>query len=516
MTGPRKAFPEILRLFRDGKPTDRGYVVLSAILLALCFFPSPLWDAVRPALAWVALAPLYLVLRNLPGDLRPRLRSAAGSGYLFGLLLHLVGAYWLTNLVPEWPLAVLPYASVAVIEALWFALFALGFSVAGPRGPAAPWLFAALWTVFEWLRTLGAYAFPWFPLAATQVPWTPMLAICSVTGQWGLSFALALTGAWVGERIAEGKRDARGWPVIGTVPAALAIGGAVALSNTPGAIGTATVAVAQASYGGIYPEESLKAYLELAREAVAANGRPLDLVVMPESTFWDELLRRSDAWPAVSGTAATLQTSILLGTEETEGKRRFNVGMLVGRQGDYVASARKIKIVPLGEFFPFREVLGPIYAQFPTGNNDLTPGDRPGVLRLPDSDVVAGTLICYESAFGWRARQEALAGAVLLTVITNDAWFGNSAGPLQHADLASLRAAETGRAVARAATSGESRLIDPAGRVLATIPLLERGTQTATLPLRNDRTLYVRFGDWFLAVCISLLIYAAYRNRQSH
>src|SRR5262249_40628088 len=93
-----------------------------------------------------------------------------------------------------------------------------------------------------------------------------------------------------------------------------------------------------------------------------------------------------------------------------------------------------------------------------------------------------------------------------LTVITNDLWFGVSAGPLQHADLSCLRAVETGRWIARAASSGESRIIDPTGRIVRTLPLMQRGTIQATLTLRDDTTPYVRFGNWFIAVCGLLLL----------
>jgi apolipoprotein N-acyltransferase len=435
--------------------------------------------------------------------------------------LHLVGAYWL------WAIGPVPYLCVALIEAGWFGLFAVTFTLLCRRTFSTsvslpttafwcPLLFGALWVVFEWLRSLGAYAFPWFPLAASQVPQIPLLQIGAVTGQWGLSFLIAWAGAIAGNSLRT-RNVARGMVPIGVMILVLGLYGFLALAKQPVAKRTLTVAVAQGAYSGDYPEESLHIYLDLARDAVRDHGGPLDLIVCPESTYWQELLRYPDALHSTIATVASLQTPLLLGTDDT-GKRgqRYNSAILTGNRGQVEGVFHKIKIVPLGEFFPFREALGPIYVKYPTGSNDLTAGEKPGLLtihRTPDESAGTapkfGTLICYESAFGWRARQEVRAGAEFLTVITNDAWFGVSAGPIQHADLSCLRAVETGRWVARAATSGESRIIDSTGKIVRSIPLMEHATAVATLTRNDYQTFYVRFGDWFVAVCGGIVLIGA-------
>ena len=104
-------------------------------------------------------------------------------------------------------------------------------------------------------------------------------------------------------------------------------------------------------------------------------------------------------------------------------------------------------------------------------------------------------MICFESLFGGQARSLARAGARLLVVMTNDAWFGRSAAPEQHAAIAALRAVETGLPVARCANTGISGFIDPWGRYTAQIELDERGAKVALLPAARSDTLYSRWGE---------------------
>lgn len=88
--------------------------------------------------------------------------------------------------------------------------------------------------------------------------------------------------------------------------------------------------------------------------------------------------------------------------------------------------------------------------------------------------------------------------------ITNDAWFGRTSGPWQHLGTLPLRAVENRIAIARAANTGVSALIGPDGRVGPTLPLFERGFLTLSVPLRSRATLYTRFGNWLVYVCLAL------------
>jgi hypothetical protein len=108
-----------------------------------------------------------------------------------------------------------------------------------------------------------------------------------------------------------------------------------------------------------------------------------------------------------------------------------------------------------------------------------------------------GPIICYESAFPFLVRALAARGVEVITMATNDGWFGTSAGPAQHAAHAVLRAVETGRTVIRAANTGASMLIRPDGQTAGALPVGAEGVLVASLPVGGRTTPYVRWG-WLL------------------
>ena len=128
-----------------------------------------------------------------------------------------------------------------------------------------------------------------------------------------------------------------------------------------------------------------------------------------------------------------------------------------------------------------------------------------------------GALICFESTFSSMARRFAASGADFLVVITNDAWYGLSAGAAAHHNLSLLRAVETRRYVLRCANTGISSIIAPTGRILATLGLGQSGILRATITPKTDycATLFTRFGNAWLVLPALLLALAAWRKRKS-
>jgi apolipoprotein N-acyltransferase len=119
-------------------------------------------------------------------------------------------------------------------------------------------------------------------------------------------------------------------------------------------------------------------------------------------------------------------------------------------------------------------------------------------------------IICYESAFEALPRRYRALGADFLVNVTNDAWYGRTAGPYQHATHLVMRAIETRMGVARAANSGISEFVDPLGRVSGASALETRTVVTGHLFTSDIRTLYVRWGDWVgTLVMVTVLVLAA-------
>ena len=484
--------------------------VLSGVLLTLAFPPLGWWWA-----AWAALVPLYVVLAHG--------RAGFLRGLLFGLALFLVGMVWMIQI------GVVPWLVLSLIQAGWFALFGAVAALLLPRLPAAarPWTFAALWVLSEALRTWGRLAFPWFPLAVTQVRALPVVQIVAVTGQWGLAFAVVLANGWLGEAWLARRRT--GWTALGFVGAGLALlaalwaGGSVALGRntvkdeSERGFPVRQVAVVQ---GSVTPLSNatrdeqrahfLRSYLDLTREAL--QDKQMALVTWPETAIpgtllgMDPLMRR-----AVGDLARSAETPLLAGTVDLDAQRRrsYNGAVLFDGQGTIRARYHKTQLVPYGEFFPLREFLGPILTAYGAPDQDFRHGTLPGVLttRAVDAPTALGALICYESIFGRIARARVRDGAQVLVLLTSDQTFGKTpGGPYQHLDFSTLRAVETRRYLVRTAATGVSQILDPCGRVKEQLGMNRPGTLTGAVALRDDQTPFVRWGDWFLSVCGALAV----------
>ena len=150
------------------------------------------------------------------------------------------------------------------------------------------------------------------------------------------------------------------------------------------------------------------------------------------------------------------------------------------------AAYRKIKLVPFGEYVPLRSLLF-FVTPLVEGVGGFSAGDR--VTMLPMAGHMASTAICYEIVYPDLAREAIRQGAELLTTVTNDAWYGDSSAPYQHFALASLRAIEQGRYLARAANTGISGVVDPYGRVIGATARVRRsgGARRGALPDRPHR-----------------------------
>src|SRR6185312_17190898 len=171
-----------------------------------------------------------------------------------------------------------------------------------------------------------------------------------------------------------------------------------------------------------------------------------------------------------------------------------------------------------GEYVPWRPVLGWL-GKFVPLPGDCTPGTDPSplVVRLPSGALAFGPLICYEDIFPDLARASVRAGADVLAVLTNDAWYGEEGAAYQHAASAVLRAVETRRPVLRCGNAGWSGWIDEYGGIRFVMTDGKDGTVyfrgAATADVSRDirwagvQSFYVRYGDWFVLACAGLVLF---------
>ncbi len=321
-------------------------------------------------------------------------------------------------------------------------------------------------------------------------------------------------------RMREGRRRAALGPmgIALAVPALMGLQGMLAMAGeTDGA--TLAVSVVQGDVSPLHRwgrrgiAESLIRYGSLTDQAVAE--RP-DLILWPETAIPTVLesqglaarrrglqRRAREQW----------QVPVLFGlAERGEGERLYNAAAVLRPDGSIEMGYRKRRLVPFGEIRPDVPLMRDIPLVLP--GPELTPGA--GGPPFPIGEHRAGVLICFEDLF----PREALARAReadLLVAITNDGWFSAS-GRSQHLGVTVLRAIETGRPIARAASTGVSALIDARGRVLAELPA-GRGVTRAALTPRTATTLYARAPDALplgsVLFSVACLAHLAMRRRSS-
>lgn len=425
--------------------------------------------------AWVALVPLFLAVhRRTP-------RTAFWLGYIWGIVAYGGVLWWIATFgVGVWALT-------AALSAVFPALTMLGGAWI-ERDHDGPFVFlwiALLWTAVEFLRSQGALGFPWALLGASQHRALPVIQIASIGGVYAISLLVALVNTTLYVIL---TRRVVAVAVAGTAVAlagTLLYGMSVLRHPVPA---TFTAAVVQPNAGVGERARSDRAQPTLAdlrRLTHDAAARGATLIVWPETASPTDILGNPATLAAIRSWVQRDRLS-LLATSLEQG--RTNSAFAFAPSGALVGRYDKIRLVPFAEF-----------------------GERPGraapVLRTPEARI--GIAICFESIFPGVGRRSARAGATLLAVVTNDAWFGGHTAPAQHAALAPFRAVEEGRYLLRAANEGISAIIDPRGRILGELALGIRGILTARVASLSGLTPYARYGDvvaWAAVLVTAVLL----------
>jgi len=362
--------------------------------------------------------------------------------------------------------------------------------------------------------------FPWGLLGYSQHLALPIIQVAELGGVYAVSLLLVAVNAGIAGLLVLGLR--RSAP--GLAAAALLLLGSLAfgwwtLSHEFGPAAEREMRFVRVSVIQPSIEQSVKEdpanreitmdiYEQLTRQAARQpSGKKPALIVWPETAA--PIFLRGD--PALLARLVTLSREIgaplLVGSIDRlpgPNGQFLNSAFLLGDQG-ITAKYDKIRLVPFGEYVPLGWLLG-FVRQWAEFISDFAPGSRQTVFPLPGAPF--GTVICYEVISPGLFRGFAVGGASFMTNITNDAWFGRTSGPPQHLGTLPLRAVENRVAIARAANTGISAFVGPDGRVGPTLPLFDRGILSASIPLRSRTTLYTRFGDWLVYLCLGLCVAA--------
>lgn len=476
-------------------PHRLGLAALIGASGVLCFAPAGLfWLA---PLVWAAF---FTLLQRAETP-----RQGLLTGLAFGLGFFLCGVSWVYVSLSvfggmPWWLA----GPAAFLFCTVMALFPMIAGWAFKRcQPARFWqqalLFAALLALGDWVRSWLFTGFPWLALGYSQAPPSPLAGFAPLVGVFGLSFAVALSGALL----------LRGRCGLGFV-ALLAVTGfglrQIAWTVPQGE--PISVALIQ---GNIPQEmkfrpEAFFRTLTLYRELIEAN--PAQLTLLPETAFpvfIDQL--PADYVDTLRQLARRQHGDIIFGALTGDATSYYNSAVSLGTSPLQVYS--KSHLVPYGEFIPPGFAWFMAYADIPASSFARGP-ERQAPLAVAGRQVAAN--ICYEDVFGHEIIRP-LPAAGILANLSNTAWFGRSLAQPQHLQIAQLRALETGRPMLRATNTGMTAIIDADGTVRATLPPFTTGVLTGEVTARGGATPYTRFGDWPALGLIGLMALLGLRRR---
>ncbi|MEU9390863.1 apolipoprotein N-acyltransferase [Streptomyces sp. NPDC048324] len=473
-------------------PWRRSAVAALTGALPMFAFPAPsLWW-----FAYVALVPWIVLVRSAPTGKR-----AAYDGWCGGFGYMVAVHHWL---LPS--LNVFIFVLAALLGALWvpwgwLVRRFLG-GVPGPKQVLAGLLVVpSAWLMVELVRSWQGLGGPWGVLGSSQWQVEPALRLASVGGVWLLSFLVVAVNVAVAVLVC--VRESRVPAVAGIVATAAATSAAWVWSPRPDVDGRVRVAVVQP---GVVdgPDRRFDREERLTRELA---GRGLDLIVWGESSVGYDLGQRPDLARRIAALSRQTKADILVNVDARRSDRPgiYKSSVLVGPHGLTGDRYDKMRLVPFGEYIPARSLLGWVTSVGKAAGEDRRRGTEQVVMNVGHG-LRVGPMVCFESAFPDMSRHLAQDGAGLLIAQSATSSFQQSWAPEQHASLAALRAAETGRPMVHATLTGVSAVYGPSGQRIGSWVGTDRSSSAVfEIPLAHGITPYVRYGDWPVQGAILIL-----------
>ena len=495
-------------------PGWRGHLLalIAGTLTTLSFTPFDLWP-----LGLLSIALLYQGVRQLDG------RQALWRGWYWGLGLFLSGVSWIYISIHVHGYAAPPLAALltgglvaglALIPALTVWLW-----VRWLRPEVSPWLaslgFAALWVGQEFFRSWFLTGFPWLYQGYAHTD-TWLAGWAPLGGVWLLSFITVFSACLLSEWLLWRRLSH------GLLAAALLLliwGGGGLLTHiewTRPAGEPLSVALIQADieqsrkWDPAHIDHTLMTY----RDMSYAQHPDTDIIVWPETAV---PVLSSSAMPFVQGVAAnlaqqgtTLITGIPVDESDADGQMRIYNGILAA--GEQPSQYLKHKLVPFGEYVPLEGLLRGLIAFFDLPMSSFSRGpleQQP----LHAAGYRLAPFICYETVYPDFAARLAARSELLIT-ISNDSWFGESIGPLQHLQMARMRAIESGRWMIRGTNNGVTALIDHQGRITTQIPQFQQLALQGQVQPRDGLTPWLRWGNWPLVTLMGFALLLCFIKRR--
>jgi len=523
-------------------------VVASSVLLVPSF---PKFDL--GFLAWIGLLPLLIAINGKSLKYSFLLSLICGAVFFFGVF------YWILE-VPKYTLLrhslLAPYLGLYFgffYFGSYFGVFGLAYTIVSKRLGTTPALLAApfIWVSLEYVRSnLSFLSLPWALLAHSQYQYPLIIQIASIAGTYNISFLIVMVNAALAavvypyyERLKIPPRlpFSKGGEIIPPFLKGHAGGLQISKGTRALLLVALSLVVLTLLYGQLTISEPItgnkikfslvqgnieqvkkrdpshtrgimQTYVGLTRGV--AKDRPA-IVIWPETATPGAINLNPRLYFELRETVEEAGTYLLLGSAQhqkfgvkgTKKLKYLNSAFLIEPQPKMVKQQRydKIRLFPFGEYLPYKEII-PWSLIKVSGSDHYISGKEFTIFEHPDFRF--GVTICWENVFPDLFRQFVRRGAQLMVNLTNEAHFGKTAAPHQLVSISVFRAVENRVFVVRCANTGVSCIIDPYGRIVDRIKdengqdIFIRGTLTGWIIPFDSKTIYTRYGDWFVWVAL--------------
>ncbi|MGF1844491.1 apolipoprotein N-acyltransferase [Vibrio clamense] len=505
----------------NNKLTHRLLRPLAAVFVGatttLAFAPYQIWP-----LAILSPAIFFLLIHNRSP------KSALAIGYAWGIGQFGAGISWVYVSIAGFggmPLIANLFLMAMLVGylAIYSGLFAWCLNKFFPhtqqRGSRSRYFLVlpALWLVFDWLRGWVMTGFPWLWLGYSQID-GPLAPFAPIGGVELLTLLIVVSASSLAYAIIH-KR----WAVSIIPMVILASGFGIRNINwvTPNPEKTTSVALIQ---GNIDQEKkwlpsqrwpTIMKYTDLSRENWDA-----DIVIWPEAAIPAFESEVSSFLSNLDSAAKMNSSAIITGVvNQAENRKYYNSVLAIGATpyGDYRYDVNqryhKHHLLPFGEFVPLEALLRPLAPFFNLPMSSFSRGDFVQPNIVANGRHLAPAL-CYEIIFNEQVRQNVTEETDFILTLSNDAWFGRSIGPLQHMEIARMRALELGKPLIRSTNNGVTGVTDYKGKIIELAPQFETAVLNAELTSTDGMTPYRTVGTWPLYIWVLLSLVVGWKFRK--
>lgn len=491
------------------------FCTLSSILLTASFLPYRHFSF----LAWIALVPFLIAIHH-----KSKKRSFF-LGWFCGFLFFLGSMHWFFYLANwfGW-IAVVGVVLFFIYLGLYLGLFGIVNSLLSEKNILLKNIgLACGWIVLEYIRAKLFSGFDWGSLGHTQYRELPLIQMADITGVFGISFLIILVNLYFKEIFIltvnqDGKPVSKKYLtrlglIVWTFLCLTVLYGYCRLHQSWEGKEKLRVSVIQGNisqdqkWAEITWPNLLMKHMALTQNALASKP---DLIIWPETSVPGIYEMNDPMWQKLSDFVRDIKVPVLVGLIEKDRDDYYNSAFLISADGKVAAKYRKMHLVPFGEFFPFRSILGSVADMLDIG--DFTSGKNFTKFSLNATDNKFSVLICFEDTLSALARKFVQQGSGLFINMTNDAWFGDTYASVMHLQNAVFRTVENRRTLIRAANTGLSCFIDAKGNIRKVVQDQMRkatfveGISTDTVYFSEGKTFYTKYGDVFAYLCFVCIL----------